>query len=90
MAERSDDDPTVKRPSELTAAAQKVAEGSEAMDFISSIVAGLLLGLGLDWWVGSSPVFTIIGIVLGFVAGFFKLWRVSSVLEEDAKRRRRV
>ncbi len=90
MAERAHDNTEPKPTSELTAVAQKVAQGSEAMDFISSVVAGLLLGLGLDWWVGTRPVFTIIGIVLGFVAGFFKLWQASSVLEEQAKERRRV
>ena len=32
---------------------------------------------------------TIIGVVLGFVAGFYKLWKASEVLEEQAERRRR-
>ena len=62
---------------------------STGVDLISSVVAGLLLGLGLDWWLGTNPVLTIIGIVAGFGSGFYKLWRLSAVLEEQAEERRR-
>lgn len=62
---------------------------SSGVDLISSVVAGLLLGLGLDWWLGTNPVFTVIGIVAGFASGFYKLWQLSAVLEEQAKERRR-
>ena len=62
---------------------------STGVDMISSVVAGLLLGLGLDWWLGTNPVFTVIGIVAGFGSGFYRLWRLSAVLEEQAKERRR-
>ena len=77
-------------PKSVQAAVRVAAEGTSAsLDFVSSVVAGLLLGLGIDWLAGSSPVATIIGVVLGFVAGFYKLWRASEVLEEQAARRRR-
>ena len=59
------------------------------VDFTSSVVAGLLLGLGLDWWLGTRPVFVIVGVIAGFVSGFFKLWRYSAVLEKQADERRR-
>ena len=62
---------------------------SSGVDLISSVVAGLLLGLGLDWWLGTNPLFTVIGIIAGFASGFFKLWQLSAVLEEQAKERRR-
>lgn len=75
--------------SDAASAARGIAQGSEAMDFISSVVAGLVLGLALDWWLDTRPVIVIIGIVLGFVAGFYKLWNASAVLEEQAQRRRR-
>ena len=74
---------------EFTKAARGLSAGSESMDFISSVVAGLLLGLGLDWWLDTRPVFIVIGIVLGFIAGFYKLWGVSAVLEDQAEERRR-
>lgn len=62
---------------------------SPSVDFISSVIAGLLLGLGLDWLVGTGPLFTIVFIIAGFVAGFYKLWRHSEVLEELAEERKR-
>lgn len=62
---------------------------TSGIDFISSVVAGLILGLGLDWWLSTRPVFTIIGVIAGFVSGFYKLWQISAVLEEQAKERRR-
>lgn len=71
-------------------AAVKVATGgtSASLDFFSSVVAGLILGLAIDWFVGSGPVATIIGVVLGFVAGFVKLWKASEVLVKQAEERR--
>lgn len=74
---------------DLTNAARGIAGGSESMDFISSVIAGLMIGIGLDWWLGTQPIFVVIGIVLGFVAGFFKLWAASAVLERQAEERRR-
>ena len=62
---------------------------SPSVDFTSSIGAGLLLGVGLDWWLGTRPIFTIVFIVAGFVNGFFKLWQHSAVLEEQAEERKR-
>ena len=47
-----------------------VAGGS----FFSSILAGTLLGWGLDTWLGTDPVLVVIGIVLGSVAGFYRMW----------------
>jgi F0F1-type ATP synthase assembly protein I len=62
---------------------------SPSVDFISSIIAGLLLGIALDWWLGTRPLFIVIFIIAGFATGFFKLWQHSSVLEEQAEGRRR-
>lgn len=64
-------------------------EFSAGVDLISSVVAGLLLGLGLDWWLGTRPVFVIVGVIAGFVSGFLKLWRYSAVLERQAEERKR-
>ena len=32
-----------------------LGEWSSGADFVSNVVAGLLLGLFLDWWLGTSP-----------------------------------
>ncbi len=74
---------------EVTKTVRGIGAASESLDFISSIVAGLLLGIGLDWWLDTRPLFIILGIVLGFVAGFYKLWGASAVLEDQARERRR-
>lgn len=42
--------------------------------FFGSVLAGTLLGLGADWWWDTSPVVTIVGVVLGSYAGFVRLW----------------
>lgn len=42
--------------------------------FLGSVLAGTLLGLGLDWWLNTEPVLVIVGIVLGSYAGFVKTW----------------
>jgi len=54
-----------------------VAADAEAIGFFTSIFAGLLLGLGLDAWMGTSPAFTISGIVVGSISGFWKLWVIA-------------
>ncbi len=62
---------------------------SPSVDFASSVIAGLALGVAFDWLFDTRPVFIIVFVVAGFVAGFVKLWRHSAVLEEMAEERRR-
>lgn len=62
---------------------------SPSVDLISSVIAGLLIGLALDWWLGTRPIFIVVGTIAGFGSGFYKLWRHSAVLEELAKERKR-
>lgn len=52
-----------------------VTEGwIEGGSFFGSILAGTLLGLGLDWWLGTGPWLVIVGILLGSYAGFARMW----------------
>jgi ATP synthase protein I len=62
---------------------------SSGVDLISSIVAGLLIGLGVDWLFGTQPVFAIIMGLAGFGSGSMKLWKYSEILERQAEARRR-
>jgi ATP synthase protein I len=62
---------------------------SPGADLASTVIAGLLIGLALDWWLGTRPIFIVIFTIAGFGAGFYKLWRHSAVLEELAKERER-
>lgn len=48
------------------------------LEAVLSIPAGALLGYGLDAWLGTGPIFVLVGLVLGFaafVAGAVRLAR---------------
>jgi ATP synthase protein I len=53
--------------------------------FAGGIVAFLLLGFGLDRWLGTTPLFILIGTFLGTVLSFLTVYRK---LEEEARQRR--
>jgi len=48
-----------------------------------SVVLGLGGGLVLDNWLGTLPLFTLIGVVLGIGAAMYTIWNVA----RDAMRR---
>lgn len=49
-----------------------------AAGFFASILSGMLLGLGLDAWLGTDPVLVVAGIVAGSVIGFWRMWQVAN------------
>ena len=61
---------------------QTVSQEAAIGAFFSSILAGLLLGLGLDAWLDTSPGLTIAGIVTGSATGFWRSWQIAK--ESDA------
>ncbi len=66
--------------------ADQITGGSpHGVDFLSSALAGLVIGLLLDWWLGTAPVLVVIGIVAGFGSGFYKVWRYSEIIERQAE-----
>ncbi len=42
--------------------------------FVSSIIAGTLLGYFADMWLGTEPWLVVIGVLAGSYAGFVKMW----------------
>lgn len=60
---------------------------SKNADLISYIVAGLLLGLLLDWVFGTTPLMVIIWALFGVGVGYWRLWQQSAELEDQAKDR---
>jgi F0F1-type ATP synthase assembly protein I len=42
-----------------------------------SVVIGLGLGLLVDNWLHTNPIFTLVGIVLGVAAAFYTIWDVA-------------
>ncbi|PQA87747.1 hypothetical protein CW354_05135 [Marinicaulis flavus] len=44
-------------------------------DLLAGVFVGCLLGLGLDRWLDTEPVFLLIGLALGFAAGLRNMTR---------------
>ena len=57
---------------------------SDGADFFTYILAGLLIGLLLDWLTGWSPVMTIVWALIGVGVGSYRMWVRSAAIEEDA------
>ena len=57
---------------------------SASGDLLASIVAGLLIGLGLDAVFGTRPLFTVVLAVVAAIGGFYKL-RAESAVTIDAQ-----
>jgi F0F1-type ATP synthase assembly protein I len=58
---------------------------SASGDLVASIIAGLIIGLGLDAWLDTSPMFVVIFVVAGSIGGFLRLKAESGVIEEQAE-----
>lgn len=53
-----------------------VTEGwMEGGSFLGSILSGTLIGLGLDYWLGTSPWLVVIGVLVGSYSGFARTWQ---------------
>lgn len=59
----------------------------EGGSFVSSILAGTLLGLLADNWLGTEPWLVVVGILVGSYSGFVRAWRYSIRMEEDPRER---
>ena len=46
-----------------------------SMDLVSSIIAGTLIGLGIDKFFSTKPIFFIIFLLLGIITGFYNLFK---------------
>ncbi len=86
--DRNDEMPSAK-PTIVPPKEKITGRFSEGADFISSIVAGLLIGLVLDGLLGTRPVMTLLWTVAGVGVGFWRMWRQSEDLEEQARQRPR-
>ena len=51
-----------------------------SMDLISSIIVGVLIGLGIDKIFSTKPIFFIIFLVLGIMTGFYSLFKTMKKL----------
>jgi len=63
---------------------------SGSADVFGSILAGLLIGLGLDAWFGTSPVFVVGFVVVAAVGAFYKSYADSERIDEQAQEALRI
>lgn len=71
-AEGVGDDPPPAAKAEVQNRNQGVKAGTE---LVSSLIAGGLLGYGIDSWLGTGPKGFMICLILGIIAGFWTLYR---------------
>lgn len=55
--------------------------------FVSSIIAGTLLGYFADMWLGTEPWLVIVGVVAGSYAGFVKMWQYMKTMDDNPRGR---
>ncbi|HEV8676244.1 MAG TPA: AtpZ/AtpI family protein [Methylomirabilota bacterium] len=58
------------------------------LTLVASTVLGLVGGYYLDRWLGTSPVFLLIGLLFGIAAGFVNLFRAAGLFGEERDRDR--
>nr|WP_321984808.1 AtpZ/AtpI family protein [uncultured Lichenicoccus sp.] len=46
------------------------------VELVSAVVVGAAIGWGLDRWLGMRPLFLILFVLLGGVAGIVNVWRL--------------
>jgi ATP synthase protein I len=73
----------------------RIAEAITTTDqggaFISSIVAGLILGYLLDRWLGTGPWLTVGLSLVGAYSGFMRAWhyaKTQGALEDEERKQR--
>lgn len=50
--------------------------------FLSSVIAGTLLGYFLDMWLGTEPWLVVVGVLAGSYSGFVRVWDYMKSLDE--------
>ncbi len=65
-----------------------VGDWSASGDFFGAILAGFGLGWLADWLLGTPPWFVVIGIIAGFVVGFWRMMTYSDKIIDQVERAR--
>lgn len=47
-------------------------------EFVAAVVVGTLIGWQIDTWTGTAPIFLLLFLVLGTVAGFMTVYRIAT------------
>jgi ATP synthase protein I len=69
--------------SDFAAASAGLATGMRiGLEFMTGTVVGLLIGWGLDSWLGTTPWLLLIFTILGFAAGVMNVYRAVNNIDE--------
>lgn len=71
--------------------AEAVTRTDQGGAFVSSIVAGLLLGFVLDRWLGTAPWLTVGLSLVGAYSGFLRVWhfaKTQGAIEDEERKQR--
>ena len=52
------------------------------VELVSALIVGVLIGLALDYWLGTSPWCLLVFFVLGSIAGIFNVYRTAAGLSQ--------
>jgi F0F1-type ATP synthase assembly protein I len=70
-----------KEPDERPASTQRPANWGLVLDLGMrlglSVVIGVVAGVLLDKWLGTSPLFTLLGVAVGIGAAMYSIWDVA-------------
>lgn len=65
---------------------QRMGGWSAGIDFVAVAVVSLLVGVGIDYFAGTGPLFLIIFLCVGIVGGFVAFVRTGMRLNRGPKR----
>jgi ATP synthase protein I len=67
------------KPSEAISSVRNYSKGYRlASEFVAGVLVGGLLGYGLDWVLGTLPLFLIVFLLFGFGAGILNMSRAAN------------
>jgi len=52
------------------------------VELVSALIVGVLIGLALDYWLGTNPWCLLVFFVLGSIAGIFNVYRTAAGLSQ--------
>ena len=60
------------------------------VELVSALIVGVLIGLALDFWLGTNPWCLLVFFVLGSIAGIFNVYRTAAGLSQTVGYRARL